>query len=114
MDKKNNEELKKVKRINRKAKKTRRDPTAAEIKLAEVLKNNEFGYKFLRHEPIEGHLVDFYCARLNLAILIDGNVELENKKVKGLKRLGINVLRYSSKDIIKNTEFVIFDLMSNF
>lgn len=51
----------------------RRNPTPAEQKLWEdVLKHRPLGYKFTRQKPLDFFIVDFYCAKLRLAIELDG------------------------------------------
>lgn len=69
------------------------------------------GYDFHRQKPIDDYIVDFFCNKLNLAIECDGYShqidevwEKDNKKTKRLKELGIEVLRFSDEQILKDTD----------
>ena len=74
---------------------------------------------FNRQKVIGEYIVDFYCAKANLAIEIDGwqhgtkeNVEYDNKRTQYLEKMGIKVVRYSNKDIQKRFEAVCQDIVS--
>ena len=61
-----------------KAKELRKNMTPAEKKLW----NNylrTFKIRFLRQRPIHNFIVDFYCAKLNLVIEIDGETHFTNE-----------------------------------
>ena len=52
----------------------RNNPTRAEaIIWQEVLCKGKTGYKFLRQKPLVNFVLDFYCAKLLLAIEIDSD-----------------------------------------
>jgi len=93
----------------------RNNSTKAEIILWLKLKNSQlYGYDFHRQKPIDSYIVDFYCYELDLAIEIDGyshefvEVHLKDvKKEKRLNELGIEVLRFSDDQVLKDMENVI-------
>ena len=100
------------------AKKLRREMTKEEKHLwYDFLKF--LPYTFNRQKVVGEYIVDFYCAKANLAIEIDGwqhgtkeNVEYDNKRTQYLEKMGIKVVRYSNKDIQKRFEAVCQDIVS--
>ncbi|MBI4823479.1 MAG: DUF559 domain-containing protein [Nitrospirae bacterium] len=93
------------------AQRLRNNSTRTEIILWNYLKWNQVkGYNFHRQKPIGSYIVDFFCNKLKLAIEIDGythsfeeTFERDKDKVERLNKLGITVLRFSDKDVMKNT-----------
>ncbi len=100
------------------ARQLRNNSTKAEIKLWQYLRNKQLmGYDFHRQKPIDNYIVDFFCSRLKLAIEIDGythsfeSVSLRDEtKEEQLNKLGINILRFSDKDVMENIEGVLFKI----
>jgi len=94
----------------------RKEMTPAEEKLWDLLRDGRMnGIKFRRQQIIAGFVVDFYCARLNLAIEIDGEVhafqrKYDEERQKHLEAKGIHVLRYSNEQVLSRTETVLKDL----
>jgi very-short-patch-repair endonuclease len=95
------------------ARENRRNPTKAENKIwHEILRKRQFAnYKFLRQKPIGSYIVDFYCSELRLAIEIDGDshvetIEYDAERTKLLNSLGLQVVRYTNDDVIRNIEGV--------
>ena len=77
----------------------RGNPTAAEKKLwREVLSSNRLeGLKFLRQKPLGDYIVDFYCAKIRLAIELDGETHADQaaydaKRTEALAKFGIQVI----------------------
>ena len=97
------------------ARQLRNNSTKSEIKLWMCLKGKQmWGYDFHRQKPIDEYIVDFFCNRLKLAIECDGYShqivevwEKDNKKTNRLKELGIEVLRFSDEQILKDTDNVL-------
>lgn len=83
--------------------KLRNESTLTEILLWDKLKNKQlFGYKFLRQNPIDNFIVDFFCKELMLAIEIDGSshnekVEQDIERQMNMENLGIKFLRFQDK-----------------
>jgi len=99
------------------ARENRSNPTKAETKIwCEILRMRQFAqFKFLRQKPIGGYIVDFYCSELRLVIEIDGDshaetVEYDLERTKFLNALGLQVIRYTNDEIIRNIEGVYDDL----
>jgi very-short-patch-repair endonuclease len=90
-----------------------------EICMWKYILNNKsvMKYKWTRQKPIESYILDFYCAKLRLAIEIDGSSHTENKfydelRTMLLREYNIIVIRYQNKDIRYNLEYVCDDLLA--
>ena len=102
-----------------KARELRKIETEAEKKFwFEILRNKKLiNYKFTRQKPLENFIVDFYCAKLKLAIEIDGEIHKlqkvrDNERDNVLRqKFGLRILRYKNKDIFKNTELILNNLL---
>ncbi|WML92152.1 endonuclease domain-containing protein [Thiothrix lacustris] len=99
-------------RINRK------NPTPAEYKMwSGILRRRQLtGFKFLRQKPIDGYIVDFYCAALALVIEIDGDshadrAEYDAERTRILHAYGLQVIRYTNDEILFNLQGVYLHLM---
>ncbi|MDY7395680.1 endonuclease domain-containing protein [Aureibaculum sp. 2210JD6-5] len=97
------------------ARELRNNSTKAEIILWQKLKRKQiYGYDFHRQKPLDNYIVDFFCHELMLAIEVDGYshilFEVQNKDVKKenrLNELGVEVLRFSDYQVLKDTENVM-------
>ena len=65
--------------------------------------------KILRQKVLNYYIVDFYCAKAQLAIEIDGNqhytkegLEYDKQRYELLKAYGIETIRFKNKEIDKN------------
>lgn len=89
------------------AREFRRAPTPAEKKAWSILRNRGvFGFKFRRQQVIDGFVVDFYCAKLRVAIEIDGEVHesveaacYDRNRPKFLQSIGITVVRVKNDEV---------------
>jgi len=92
------------------AKTMRQGPTRAEDRMWAWLRDRRcVGYKFRRQHPIGPYILDFYCAELRLAIEVDGQqhyqahlVEYENRRCAFLNTQGIEILRISNAELIRD------------
>ena len=92
------------------ARQLRNNSTKAEIILWQKLKRKQmYSYDFHRQKPIDNYILDFYCYELELGIEIDGYshqfLEVYNKdliKERRLNKLGINLLRFSDEQVLKD------------
>ncbi|MFA7717597.1 MAG: endonuclease domain-containing protein [Candidatus Absconditabacterales bacterium] len=80
-----------------------------------ILNRDRTGYRFLRQKPIEGYILDFYCAKLKLGIEIDGEShegrgDYDEERDLILLGLGIKIVRYSNTDVLKIFEGVHLDV----
>ena len=84
--------------------------TDAERRLWAVLRSRRLdGYKFRRQHPIAGYILDFFCVGERLAVEADGGQHLDEEAVaddarrtRKLQDLGIRVLRFSDREVLKN------------
>ena len=93
------------------------------VHLAKVLRKNmtpeekhlwydflrKYPTRFLRQKVIGNYIVDFYCAKANLVIELDGSQhglekesENDQKRTEYLKSLGLNVIRIPNYEIRDN------------
>jgi very-short-patch-repair endonuclease len=92
----------------------RRNQTDAEKKLWNVLRNRNLNdAKFRRQFPIDNYILDFYSPEYKLCIEADGGQHYTNEgeqrdaaRTEVLSRLGVQVLRFSDRDILNNMEGV--------
>ena len=105
------------KTLTEKARKNRKNLTPAEQKLwYEVLQSKRLdNLKFTRQKPLDEYIVDFYCAKLMLAIEIDGDTHAGQKqydedRTKNLNKFGVEVIRYTNAEVLNNLEGVYQDL----
>jgi len=103
-----------------KARELRKSETEAERKFwFEVLKNKKLkDLKFTRQKPIGNFIVDFYCARLKLAIEIDGEIH-KFQKARDEERddilknkFDLKIIRYKNDEVLNNTGKVLNDLLN--
>jgi imidazole glycerol-phosphate synthase subunit HisF len=95
----------------------RRNPTKTENILWKQLHNKKLGVKFRRQHPIFKFIADFYCHEKRLVIEIDGDYhtrkeQIENDQIRteDLKALGIEVLRFTDQQVLKDIECVIKEI----
>lgn len=94
--------------------KLRKNQTDAENKLWIALRDRQLsGIKFRRQFSINGYILDFYSPECKLGIEADGgqhygntNKKQDDIRTKELAKLGIKILRFSDRDILKNIEGV--------
>lgn len=86
----------------------------AEVMLWSVLKGRKLlGCKFRRQYGEGGYQLDFYCAELQIAIELDGEIhcvgdaqEQDRRRQGFIESLGIRVLRFWNSDVYENLEGV--------
>ncbi len=93
---------------------------APEALLWSKLKGSQTGFKFRRQHGIGKYIIDFYCPIKKLAIEIDGDSHFTDEAKNNdfgrdqyLESLGIKVLRYNNKEVIKNINGVISKMLSS-
>lgn len=74
---------------------------------------NTYPVKFTRQKILGKYIADFYCAKANLVIELDGSqhyepegIENDSKRTAYLNRYKIRVIRISNLDIKNNFEAV--------
>jgi very-short-patch-repair endonuclease len=107
--------------IKQAVRKLRREQTNAELILWQAIRNRKpCGKKFLRQHPIIfewNHrkrflIADFYCYEAGVVIEVDGGVhegqkDYDEAREYALKCLGLTILRFKNKEIVKDVEGVI-------
>jgi very-short-patch-repair endonuclease len=99
----------------KRARRLRRDSTNVEARLWSKLRDGQIdGYSFRRQHPAGPYILDFYCARLCLAIELDGGQHNERaqehqdrKRDAWLAERGVKTLRFWNSDIIRNLSGVL-------
>lgn len=90
----------------------RRGPTPAEALLWACLRNSQLGAKFRRQHALGPFILDFYCARYDLAIEVDGTIhrfsqQQDRERADFLTDLGITLLRFTNDQVEVDIERVI-------
>ena len=96
----------------------RSNMTKQEVLLWQHLRGKQVhGIKFLRQKLLLGYVLDFYSHQVKLAIEIDGsqhydeqNITYDKNRDYALNQIGIDVLRYSNRDIDLNFNNVMDDI----
>ena len=72
------------------------------------------GVQFYRQKPILNYIVDFYCAKANLVIELDGSQHLEaapqqqdKERDMALVKSGLLVLRFDNRQVLMELEGVM-------
>ena len=96
-------------------------PFAKELRKNMTKEERHLWYDFLRNYPIKftrqkvlgKYIADFYCAKANLVVELDGSQHYEDvglmndeKRTQYLEQYGIKVIRISNLDVLKNFEGV--------
>ena len=79
--------------------------TPAEHALWRLLRGRALRVKFRRQHPIEGYIVDFYCAELGLVVELDGavhraNADEDRRREAALIARGLIVVRFYNSDVL--------------
>ncbi len=99
----------------------RKNQTDAERKLWSILRNRQLaGTKFRRQFAIGRYILDFYSPEYKLGIEADGGQHYEDKgrlkdeqRSKELSQLGVEVIRFSDRDILNNMDGVYRAIQEN-
>ena len=72
-----------------------------------------YSIKFTRQKVLGKYIADFYCAKANLVVELDGSQHYEDvglmndeKRTQYLEQYGIKIIRISNLDVLKNFEGV--------
>jgi very-short-patch-repair endonuclease len=90
--------------------------TEAEEVLWKKLRRKQInGLQFRRQHPYGMFILDFYCYKANLAIEVDGIIhdyrkEYDRERDEFIRHTGINVLRFTNKEVINNTDHVVEEI----
>ena len=97
------------------AKVLRKNMTPAEKVLWQRLRNHQIdGFYFRRQHPIKYFIADFYCAKADLIVELDGgihnnpdNKEWDINRTAELEKSGITIIRFTNEEVMTDTENVI-------
>jgi very-short-patch-repair endonuclease len=92
------------------ARKLRRAPTGAEIRLWSRLRRKQLdGFRFRRQHPLGSYVVDFFCAEAKLVIEVDGGQHADDSKARTLwlEARGYRVIRFWNNEALGNTDGVL-------
>ena len=95
--------------------KLRGSMTDAELLLWSKLKGKQLkGLQFYRQKIIGNYIVDFYCAKASLVIEVDGGQHYTDGgriadagRDRYLQSCGLQVLRFSNSDVLRNIAGVV-------
>src|SRR5579883_2859889 len=72
------------------ARKLRKSPTDAEIRLWSRLRRKQIeGFRFRRQQPIGRYIVDFFCPEAKLIIEVDGGQHAERQAEDAARTIGL-------------------------
>ncbi len=97
------------------ARELRKDMTPAEKVLWQRLRNRQLdGFYFRRQHPIKYFIADFYCAKADLIVELDGgihnnpaNKEWDINRTAELEKSGVTVIRFTNYEVFNDIESVI-------
>ncbi len=97
----------------KRGKRLRRELTKPEAMLWLLLNNSPGGHKFRKQHPAGPYNLDFFCARANLAIEIDGHAhdtgdrpQRDARRDQWLAEHRIDTLRIAAIDVLRNVRSV--------
>jgi very-short-patch-repair endonuclease len=102
--------------IQARARQLRRSLTPAECKLWFHLRNAQLGAYFRRQHPIGRFVVDFYCAKANLVIELDGDshaaqTEYDAERTRWLQiHKRCRVLRFTNREVFYQLQAVLDEI----
>jgi very-short-patch-repair endonuclease len=95
------------------ARQMRHDPTPAEEKIWQHLRNRRLnGAKFRRQHAIDRFIVDFYCIEMKLVVEIDGPIHdytpyEDAIRQEFLEAQGLTVLRFNNDMVMQSIDSVL-------
>ena len=96
------------------ARKLRATMTYPERLLWEALRRRQVsGIRFLRQQPIDRYIVDFYAQHVGLVVEVDGRshdseqFEADMERQQRLESFGLTVLRFSNDEVIEDVDAVL-------
>ncbi|MDI9409808.1 MAG: endonuclease domain-containing protein [Candidatus Pacebacteria bacterium] len=76
--------------------------------------------RFRRQRPFGNYILDFYCAKVRLAIELDGmshdlerQIQMDLKRTEFLNANGVTVLRFSNSEVFNNLDGVYAEIMKH-
>ncbi|MGE5515540.1 MAG: endonuclease domain-containing protein [Bacteroidota bacterium] len=101
--------------LTERARLMRRQPTPAERRLWQVLRQNRLGARFRRQCPLGPYIVDFVCYERRLIIEADGGQHAESahdiRRDQWMIEQGFRLLRFWNEEILHGTDGVVQIIM---
>ncbi|MBI1258499.1 MAG: primosomal protein N' [Chloroflexi bacterium] len=100
-------------KLGKLAKQHRHEPTPAEDKLWQWLRDKQLeGFKFRRQQPIDRFIVDFYSNQVRLVIEVDGEIHQYTQAEDAVRQayleaLGLRVIRFTNDEVLHDTRRVL-------
>lgn len=99
------------------ARENRKNPTEAEEKFWEAVRNNSLGFRFRRQHAISRFIVDFVCIEKRLVVEIDGEVHVHQQKEDEERTAiliseGFKVIRFDNAQVLNNLSEVLSQVKS--
>jgi very-short-patch-repair endonuclease len=106
--------------LKRNSQTLRKKMTEAEMHLWKRLRGKQIGgVQFYRQKIVGNYIVDFFCAKANLVIEIDGGqhysdegIHRDAERDRYLQAQGLRVLHFSDRDVFLNTEGVLKQILA--
>jgi leucyl-tRNA synthetase len=94
------------------AKQHRKEPTEAEDKLWQEIRNEKLGFKFRRQHLIDKYIVDFVCLFKGLVVEVDGDIhelptEDDEIRTLALNQHGFTVIRFTNDEVFNDIQNVL-------
>ena len=86
------------------ARSARKNPSAAEDIVWELIRNRKLGFNFKREHPFGGYRFDFYCAEAKLALEMDGEQHdpaYDAERDRYAAKFGVLVFRIPNVEFFK-------------
>lgn len=101
--------------ITERARKLRNNPTEAEKKLWQALKESNLGTKFRRQYPIGPYFADIVCKEKMVVIEIDGgqhNPLSDKNRTDYIEAKNYRIIRFWNNDVLGNIEGVMTQIIN--
>ncbi|MFN6090600.1 MAG: leucine--tRNA ligase [Cyclobacteriaceae bacterium] len=99
------------------ARENRREPTEAEDRFWQAVRNSNLGQKFRRQHAIAKFIVDFVCIEKKLVVELDGSIHHYQKRedeerTKIIETEGFRVIRFSNEQVLNSLSEVLEKIKS--
>ena len=100
------------KALKENVRKNRKNPTEAEEKIWQSVRNSNLGFKFRRQHSVGKFIADFICIEKKLVVEIDGPTHDDQKKedeerTRIIQDAGFKVIRFSNEAVLNSLENVL-------
>src|SRR5688572_3054368 len=99
------------------AREMRHKSAPAEAVLWSCLRGHRLGgYKFRRQHPVGEYVLDFFCAKCQLAVELDGDshserAERDDVRTGELEAKGLSVIRFENPEVFDSLEGVLLKIL---